>query len=157
MNRPTSALRPSERRFLEAARVGHLATVSEAGEPQVIPICFVLIGDVVYSPLDQKPKHVDPSQLRRVRNILAHPTGALVVDEYAEDWERLAYVLLRGVASVLPASGPEHAEAVRRLREKYPQYRSMVIDERPTIRLTIERARSWSARGDRFVDEPGSA
>jgi len=58
----------------------------------VIPVCFALggdlvQGDVIYSVLDQKPKRTSLIRLRRVRNILANPQVALVVDHYEEAWD----------------------------------------------------------------------
>ena len=35
------SLSPEDRVFLEAARVGRLATASAGGEPHVVPVCFV--------------------------------------------------------------------------------------------------------------------
>ena len=71
--------------------------------------------------IDEKPKG-DPRALRRVRNILERPEVALVVDEYREDWDELAWVLVRGSASLIEPGEPGHAEALAALRLKYPQY-----------------------------------
>ena len=68
--------------FLRAARTAHLATADGTGQPHVIPICFTFDGRSVYSVLDQKPKGVPPTRLRRVRNIVANPKVSLVVDHY---------------------------------------------------------------------------
>jgi len=65
-----------------------------------------------------------------------------VFDRYDEDWTRLAWVLVRGTAAVL-AYGPEHAGALAALREKYPQYRAMALEDRPVIRVIVERVSSW--------------
>jgi len=65
-----------------------------------------------------------------------------VFDRYNDDWERLAWVLLRGRASLVTDAG-EKAQAVAALRRKYPQYRTMALEERPLIRLEPERAASW--------------
>ena len=40
-------------------------------------------------------------------------------DRYNDDWERLAWVLLRGRASLVTDAG-EKAQAVAALRRKYP-------------------------------------
>jgi hypothetical protein len=42
-----------------------------------------------------------------------------VFDRYNDDWERLAWVLLRGRASLVTDAG-EKAQAVAALRRKYP-------------------------------------
>ena len=70
---------------------------------------------------------------------------ALVIDDYAEDWRSLAYIQLRGRADVLPVGTEEHAEAVRRLRAKYPQYEAMAIDQQPVLRITPEALVAWGA------------
>jgi PPOX class probable F420-dependent enzyme len=143
-------LRPSERRFLLAHRVAHLATTDEHGRPHVVPVCFAVENETIYIPLDEKPKRVAPTALRRVRNLLANPDVALVVDDYAEDWQQLAYLLLRGTAGLLDPGSVEHAEAVRLLRAKYPQYQAMRLEERPVIRIVLTSASAWSMSGNVF-------
>jgi hypothetical protein len=69
---------------------------------------------------------------------------ALLFDRYEDDWERLAWVLLRGRASLV-SEAAERARALAALREKYRQYRSMALEERPLIRVEPERASSWGA------------
>jgi len=49
-----------------------------------------------------------------------------VFDRYNDDWERLAWVLLRGRASLVTDAG-EKAQAVATLRRKYPQHRTMAL------------------------------
>ena len=76
-------------------------------------------------------------------------------DRYNDDWERLAWVLLRGGASLVTDAG-EKAQAVAALRRKYPQYRTMVLEERPLIRLELERAANGGA-GAAFLQVAGCA
>ncbi len=71
------------------------------GQPLVVPICYVFDDECIYSPLDEKPKVVATLHLQRVRNIAANPRAALVIDDYAEDWSQLSYVLITGVAEVI--------------------------------------------------------
>jgi hypothetical protein len=68
----------------------------------------------------------------------------VVVDDYSDDWSRLAYVLIRGRADVL-MKGEAHEGALRLLRAKYPQYRKMALEDRPIIRITPESLVSWGA------------
>jgi PPOX class probable F420-dependent enzyme len=140
-----------ERAFVRGARVAHLATADGAGQPHVIPICFVLDGDEFFSPIDEKPKQASPRPIKRLRNISENPKISLVVDRYDDDWQKLAYVLVIGTAKIL-LRGERHDRAVRLLRRKYPQYRSMALEERPMIRISPIRAVSWSflkgARGN---------
>jgi coenzyme F420-0:L-glutamate ligase/coenzyme F420-1:gamma-L-glutamate ligase len=128
-------------RYLADHRVAHLATRDAAGRPYVVPLCYASDGGAIYSALDQKPKRVDAVALKRVRNLLAQPEVALLVDDYSEDWSRLAYLLVRGRAELLHPGGPDHAAAVARLRAKYAQYRAMPIETQPIICI---RPRRWS-------------
>ena len=92
--------------------------------------------------LDQKPKRTALTRLRRVRNILANPQVALVVDHYEEDWTRLWYILVTGHAELL-LGGDEQQEAIGKLREKYQQYVDMEIALNPVIKIIPDRIVSW--------------
>ena len=84
------------RHFLEAHRVGHLSTAGADGVPHVIPVCYAADAEAVYFVADEKPKRRPARELRRLRNLRENPRAALVVDDYDDDWTRLAYVLVRG-------------------------------------------------------------
>jgi PPOX class probable F420-dependent enzyme len=145
-----SVLSADERELVSVARTAILATSGPGGHPRLVPICFILEGDVVLSPLDEKPKAVDdPRTLARVRDIDAQPRVALLVQRWDEDWSRLAWVRLHGMASVLEPGDPEHGAALVPLRSKYPQYVTQAIDRRPMIRVGLDRASSWAARRPR--------
>ena len=132
-----------EAAFIRQARVGHLATVDEQGQPLNLPFCFAFDGECLYSPIDEKPKTVAPRELKRVRNIRANPRVSVVVHRYDdEDWSRLAHIIIQGKADIL-ANGETHRKAVRLLRRKYPQYRAMALDERPMIQIRVERYIRW--------------
>jgi len=131
-----------EKLFIQSARIAHLASADDKGRPHVVPICFVFDGKEIYSPLDEKPKKTAPLNLKRVRNILANPHVAVVVDRYAENWQKLAYMLIAGRARLL-FRGDRHVKAVLLLRKKYPQYRKMRLEERPIILITCRSWRSW--------------
>jgi PPOX class probable F420-dependent enzyme len=135
-------LSPRASSLVCSARVAHLATTDKNGQPHVIPICFVFDGKCFYSPIDEKPKRVLPSKLKRIRNIKANPQVALVIDRYDEDWRRLAYVLVFGKAKIL-ATGNKHRELVKSLRRKYRPYRAMAIHERPMISITPKQIVVW--------------
>jgi PPOX class probable F420-dependent enzyme len=137
-----SSTSPSALRFIHAARVAHLATAGLNSQPHVVPICFVFDGKHFYSPIDEKPKRTGPAKLKRVINLQANPQAALVIDRYSEDWKNLAYVLIYGKAKIL-YRGAAHAQAVRRLRRKYPQYRQMAIHTRPMIQIRPIRWVLW--------------
>jgi PPOX class probable F420-dependent enzyme len=130
---------------LKTARVARFATTGASGKPHIVPVCFAFDGDDFYMALDEKPKSVAPTHLKRVRNILANPQVALLVDTYGEDWERLSYVLVSGSATLEPVSTERHRAAIQLLREKYPQYRAMAIDQQPVIMLTPTSVHGWSS------------
>ena len=140
---PVTKLSPSQDRFVRSARHGHLATADAKGRPHVIPVSYVFDGQAIYSVLDAKPKSTPHRQLRRVRNILANPQVSLVVDHYEEDWSRLRYVMVLGEAGLLQ-EGEEWARAIVMLREKYPQYQEMDLDESPVIKIMPVRFIPWS-------------
>lgn len=125
--------------------MGRLATVDERGRPHVVPICFALDGDTLYTPIDEKPKAGDYTRLRRLRSIADNPHVQVLLDLYDDgDWESLRYVQLRGIAKVLD-DGAEHGRAVALLRKRYSQYDAMALDRRPVIAIDVERVVQWSA------------
>lgn len=133
--------------FIREHRVAHLATSGADQQPVVVPICYIFDGENIYSPLDEKPKSVEPAALKRVRNIKAQSQVALVIDDYSEDWTELAYVLITGSAQIISPTedSSDHSRAVQLLRLKYPQYRSMRIHERPMIKIKPASFKCWSA------------
>ena len=140
--------------FLVRQRVARLATSDGMGKPHAVPVCFALTRASIFIALDEKPKDVPVTRLKRVRNILENPEVALIADRYAEDWELLAFVMVRGRAELLDPGTKEHTAAVRLLRGKYHQYEEMRIEENPVIAIRPERSTSWGALDER--DTPGS-
>jgi PPOX class probable F420-dependent enzyme len=126
---------------LAAARSGTLGTVTERNEPHLVPCCFVLIDETIYSAVDGKPKST--MALRRLDNIRAQPRASLLVDQFDEDWTQLWWIRVDGAARVVD-SGTEHSAAIDALVSKYPQYETM----RPTgsvIAIDIRSWRHWDA------------
>jgi coenzyme F420-0:L-glutamate ligase/coenzyme F420-1:gamma-L-glutamate ligase len=138
-------LSPEETSFLVRQRVARLATTSGAGEPHAIPVCFAYDGRLIHIALDEKPKDVPATRLKRVRNILENPNVALVADRYSEDWDLLAYVMVRGQAGLVEPDTGKHTAAVRLLRGKYHQYEKMALEENPVISINPRRVASWGA------------
>jgi PPOX class probable F420-dependent enzyme len=138
---------PEARRFLEAHRVGHLATAGADGAPHVVPVCYAVGESAIWFVADAKPKRRPPRALKRLSNLAENPRAALVVDDWDEDWRRLAWVLVRGPACVV-TDAAEHAAAVAALRDRYPQYRSMPLDDaetHPVVRIDPVRVAMWRA------------
>jgi PPOX class probable F420-dependent enzyme len=104
------------------AAIARLATVSPARRPHIVPCCFVLERDTVYSAVDGKPKSTNA--LARLDNIRAHPVASVIIDHYEPDWEKLWWVRLDGDARLLEA-GAERDDALDLLIAKYEQYTSM--------------------------------
>ncbi len=131
--------------LVTAGRVAHLATADVDGQPLVMPVCYAFDGARLFSAVDAKPKRVTARKLRRVRQIEDNPRVSIVVDEYDEDWTRLRYVSIDGVAELL-FGGPEFAHGIDLLLAKYPQYRQMRLDraEGVLIRITPETVRHWA-------------
>jgi len=132
-----------ERRYVASARVGRLATVDGEARPHAVPICYALVGDRIVSPLDEKPKGVEATELRRVRNVRQNPRVTLVIDHYTEQWVNLGWVQTRGTAAVVKPDEPGHSGAVDALEDKYDQYESHALDRRPVIRIEPGSVRSW--------------
>jgi len=139
---------------LRTARVARLATASAAGEPHVVPVCFVLDGGALWTSIDGKPKTT--RALRRVRNLAENARACLLVDHYEEDWRELRWVAVHGrgelvagdVAAAAAVAAAPVAAALERLREKYPQY--LEVEAGPeVIRLVPERIVTWSASSAR--------
>ena len=86
--------------------------------PHLVPVCFCVREASVYVTVDEKPKRTD-IPLKRLRNIRENPAVALTVDRWDEDWTRLAWVMIRGVADVL-TDGEEHDRAPRRFAAALP-------------------------------------
>lgn len=136
--------KPEVRGRVAAARVARLATIDPDGRPNLVPICFALAGDVLYTAVDHKPKR--SARLRRLENVRARPSATVIVDHYEEDWSRLWWVRLRGPARVEEPGSAEHDRAVALLAGKYGQYRRRP-PEGPVIAVEALEWRLWSAAG----------
>jgi coenzyme F420-0:L-glutamate ligase/coenzyme F420-1:gamma-L-glutamate ligase len=138
-----SILMGAEVAFVRDQRVARLATADPDGRPHVVAVCFAFDGARFYTPLDEKPKRVARTQLKRVRNIESRPDVSLVIDRYDDDWSQLAYVQVSGVAALLGPEGAGHGRAVELLRERYPQYRTMALEQSRIIAITPTSVTSW--------------
>ena len=129
------------RRRVEAARVARLATLAADGTPHLVPFCFVLAGQYLYSAVDGKKKRT--TRLQRLANVARDPRVTILVDHYEEDWTRLWWVSLAGRARELEA-GSESEQALRLLTAKYPQY-SKLPPAGPVLRIEVQRWSGWEA------------
>jgi len=124
---------------LASARVGRLATVTPAGRPHVVPVCFALAAGRIVTAVDAKPKAT--ARLARLDNVRATGRASLLVDHYDEDWSQLWWVRVDGPAEVI-----ESDEAIDALAAKYEQYRT-ARPTGPVIAIAPERWRSWVPSG----------
>jgi len=126
----------AEHRFA-LARVAHLATVTPAGGPHLVPCTFEVVEGRIVSVVDEKPKRT--KALQRLANIRANPNVALLVDRYEEDWTKLWWVRANGRATVVE-EGPERDAAVAALTLKYPQY----VDQPPSGPAVVVDVDEWT-------------
>ncbi|RCW46810.1 PPOX class probable F420-dependent enzyme [Halopolyspora algeriensis] len=124
------------RREFSRARVARLATASERAQPHLVPVTFVVTGDLITTAVDHKPKHT--TALKRLRNITENPEVTLLVDHYEDDWSRLWWVRADGTASLTGAT--ERPELVAALATKYGQYQQ----HRPSSTLIVVRVHRWT-------------
>lgn len=138
-----TTLTTNERAFVLRMRAARLATADEQGSPHLIPVCYAFDGDYFYTPLDEKPKRVEGTKLRRVRNIEVRHEAALLIDQYDDDWSHLGYVLVRCKAELIMPGDERHTKAIILLRTRYMQYSTMALEQYPIIMLTPASVTSW--------------
>jgi len=124
-----------------AADHGVLATINGTGAPDLVPVCFSIVGDAVAIPVDSvKPKR--STALGRIRNLERDPRATLLVERWdAGDWSRLWWVRLSLRRTEVPPDVGERL--VAELRERYPQYAGVTFDAVLTFR--IEGIGGWEA------------
>lgn len=132
------------RRFILAHSVARLATADKNGQPHVIPFCYAFNGERFYFVVDEKPKRQTGKPLKRIRNMLENPHVALVIDDYSDDWTQLAYVLVSGSPQVVDDEA-EYATALALLRDRYPQYRAMLLSfaRNTMVRISPNKILAW--------------
>lgn len=130
--------------LVEELRVARLGTIGAGGAPHLVPVCYAYLEGRFVVAVDEKPKR--GGNLARVRNIERDGRVTLLFDRYEDDWTRLAWVRVEGVAQVL-AAGSEWPEAVEALRARYPQYRGMSLESLPVIAISPKRVTGWRWNG----------
>ena len=136
---------PAVEDFIKRARVARLATVDSEFKPHMVPVVFVFDGNNFFIPIDEKRKTAKPEKLKRIRNIQNNPNVALLIDEYSEDWTRLAFVMMQGKASIMPFQihgDIQLQQAYKKLTTKYLQYQRIGLGEMCII-IKPEKVVSW--------------
>jgi PPOX class probable F420-dependent enzyme len=137
-----TTLGPEEaRRRFASGRVAHMATVTPAGKPHLVPIVFAVDGDEVFSAVDAKPKR--SPELKRLRNIEANRSVTLLVDHYEDDWNEVWWARADGTAAVYE-SGAGRERGVRILSQRYEQYRTWPDSLGAVILIAVARWSGWS-------------
>lgn len=128
-------------RRLTEARSAILGTVDSDGRPHLVPIVFAYREGRIYTAVDRKPKSTN--RLKRLRNIEANPGVSVLVDRYDDDWTRLWWIRIDGLARVVD-SGPAFSEGFALLTRKYQPYDAQPPPG-PVIEVRVETIRAWSA------------
>jgi PPOX class probable F420-dependent enzyme len=121
------------------ARAGRLATVTANGHPHVVPCCFALDDETIYSAVDDKPKST--FDLLRLDNLRATSVASPLIDHYQEDWSTLWWVRVDGRGWVAE-SGDDRERALGLLAAKYEQYRRQT----PAGPVLVIDVATWRAR-----------
>ena len=135
---------PAVEEFIERARVARLATIDSEFKPHLVPVVFVFNGNHFFIPVDEKRKTAIPEKLKRIRNIQDNPNVTLLIDEYSEDWTKLAFVMIQGKASIATKEegNIQVRQAYKKLMIKYLQYQKVGLGERCII-ITPKKVASW--------------
>ncbi|WP_405717114.1 pyridoxamine 5'-phosphate oxidase family protein [Streptomyces sp. NBC_01537] len=127
----------------ERARAVRVATLDERGCAHVVPVIFVVDGDVFYSPTD-KPKGRNPRP-KRLRNLDHDQRVTILADCYDEDWLKAWWVRLRGTGRVVGES-PERTHALGLLDRKYGQFDGprYLKDGGPVLAVDVKDWLGWA-------------
>jgi len=127
-------LSETQAELLRWARVARLATTSPSGAPHVVPVCPALDDDEVVVALE-----ADSVKLRNAR---ADARVALVVDDYREDWNANAGLMLLGRVRFLEGAAWKRAREL--LYAKFTQYELLAPIERDAIvAIELDHVASW--------------
>ncbi|WP_067498746.1 TIGR03668 family PPOX class F420-dependent oxidoreductase [Actinoplanes sp. TFC3] len=121
--------------LFSSVRVARLATVTPDGAPHLVPIVFAVVGQVIHTAVDGKPKR--HRRLQRLANIEREPRVSVLADHYDDDWDMLWWVRADGLATIV--NEPEPA-----LLSRYPQY-AETPPPGPFLRIHVTTWTSWSS------------
>jgi PPOX class probable F420-dependent enzyme len=93
--------------LMEGTRTGKLSTMAKDGRPHVVPIWFVLDGDVIV--------FMTSASAAKAKHMARDPRVALCVDDQQAPY---SYVMVQGIAEWSP-NPPEMLEWSTRIAERY--------------------------------------
>lgn len=126
-------------RMFASADRAILGTTDAARGVHLVPVVYTPVdqGRIVIA-IDAKPKRT--RQLRRLENIDRDERVSLIADHYADDWSKLWWVRVDGVATVVD----QIDDVVNSLhRERYPQVAGHVLG--PWIDIAVSAVSGWRA------------
>ena len=101
-----SKFTPEEIAYLQSQRLGRLATVSEKGEPHVVPVSFRYNPE--HDSIDIGGHNIVPT--KKYRDAVRHGRVAFVVDDVLPPWKP-RMIEVRGTVEGLPEGGKEIVES----------------------------------------------
>jgi hypothetical protein len=132
---------------LAAADHGILCTNGPRGAIDVVPVCFVVVGKHIASPIDTV-KAKDTTELGRLKNLEADATATLLCEQWVRhDWSQLWWVK----AQLTRRSGHDVSAKLREkyedeLRDKYFQYRGTEFAD--LLVFNVKSMSGWAASED---------
>jgi hypothetical protein len=147
--------------YLREADHGVLCTVNEKKGVDAVPVCFVVVGKLIATPIDTvKPKRT--TELGRLSNLEREAAATLLCDHWdRNDWSQLWWVRAHLVRrSAHDVSNALLEECDTSLRGKYAQYRDTEFAD--VIVFNVKTMLGWSAAGaagptDGPAGEPSAA
>jgi hypothetical protein len=132
---------------LSAVDHGVLSTHGAKGSIDAVPVCFVVVGKVIASPIDTV-KAKDTTELGRLKNLESNATATLLCEQWVRhDWSRLWWVkaqLTRRSGHDISAKMRESCE--EELRGKYFQYRGTEFAD--LLIFNVKSVSGWAASED---------
>src|SRR6187401_2160796 len=105
------------RRRADEAQVARLGTVTADGRPHLVPCCFALDGDVLYTGVDDVKANTTHAP-RRLDNIRLNPAVSVLVDNYDDDWSTLWWIRMDGQSRVVDPQSAAGRTGRRLLADK---------------------------------------
>jgi PPOX class probable F420-dependent enzyme len=134
-------------KLIKNTSIGYLATAASNLQPYMTPVVYIIQNENVYVPLDEKPKTVSISELKRVKNIQENSKVCFLVHHYDEDWTKLWYVMITGYATLENAISETLKAKLKTIHNKflskYSQYNRISFGNF-YIRIRIDKTAYWN-------------